>query len=55
MKIAHKIKLRTQFRLRDPLIQQMALALKNELELAQKDSKQYADSMAIALEGVLKV
>ena len=44
-----KIKLRSQLRLRDPLIQQMALALKAELEIAAADSKQYADSMAIAL------
>lgn len=44
-----KIKLRSQLRLRDPLIQQMALALKTELEVAQEDSKQYADSMATAL------
>ena len=44
-----KIKLRSQLQLRDPLIQQMALALKTELEIAQADSKQYADSMATAL------
>ena len=44
-----KIKLRSRLRLRDPLIQQMALALKTELETAQQDSKRYADSMATAL------
>ena len=44
-----KIKLQSQLRFRDPLIQQMALALKAELEIAATDSKQYADSMAIAL------
>ena len=44
-----KLKLRSQLRLRDPLIQEMALALKSDLEIAGEDSKQYADSMAIAL------
>ncbi|MEM6612758.1 MAG: AraC family transcriptional regulator [Cyanobacteria bacterium P01_C01_bin.72] len=44
-----KVKLQSQLRLRDPLIQQMALALKTELEIAGKDSKFYADSMATAL------
>ena len=44
-----KAQLRSHFKLRDPLIQQMALALKTELELAGKDSKLYADSMATAL------
>ena len=44
-----QIKLRSHFQLRDPLIQQMAIALKTELELTQEDSKQYADSMATAL------
>ncbi len=44
-----KIQLRSHLRLQDPLIQQMALALKTELEVAQEDSKQYADSMATAL------
>jgi AraC family transcriptional regulator len=47
--IAAKVQLRSHFRLRDPLIQQMALALKTELEIAGKDSKLYADSMATAL------
>lgn len=44
-----QIKLRSQLRLRDPLVQQMALALKTELETAAADSKLYADSMATAL------
>ncbi|WP_019508292.1 AraC family transcriptional regulator [Pleurocapsa sp. PCC 7319] len=44
-----KIQLQSHFRLRDPLIQQMALALKTELEIAGEDSKLYADSMATAL------
>ena len=43
------IQLRSQFKLRDPLIQQMALALKTELATAGEDSKLYADSMATAL------
>lgn len=47
--IAPKVKLQSHFRLRDPLIQQMAIALKTELELAGEDSKLYADSMATAL------
>ena len=46
---AVKTQLRSQFKLRDPLIQQMALALKTELEIAGEDSKLYADSMATAL------
>ena len=41
--------LRSQFKLRDPLIQQMAWALKTELATAGEDSKLYADSMATAL------
>ncbi|MEL6494322.1 MAG: AraC family transcriptional regulator [Cyanobacteria bacterium J06623_7] len=45
----HKVKLRSHFRIQDPLIQQIAIALKTELEIAQADSKQYADSMAVAL------
>ena len=44
-----QVRLRSHFQLQDPLIQQMALALKTELETAQADSKQYADSMATAL------
>lgn len=44
-----KVQLQSNFRLRDPLIQHMGLALKTELELAGKDSKLYADSMATAL------
>ena len=44
-----QVKLRSRFQLRDPLIQQMAIALKTELELAREDSQQYADSMATAL------
>lgn len=44
-----KIKLRSQLRLQDPLIQQMGLALKTELEIAAEDSKPYAESMATAL------
>ena len=41
--------LRSQFKLRDPLIQQMAWELKTELAIAGEDSKLYADSMATAL------
>jgi AraC family transcriptional regulator len=44
-----KITLRSHLKLRDPLIQQMGLALKTELETAGVDSKLYADSMATAL------
>ena len=47
--ISAKVQLKSHFRLRDPLIQQMGLALKTELEIAGKDSKLYADSMATAL------
>ncbi|MDJ0594484.1 MAG: helix-turn-helix domain-containing protein [Pleurocapsa sp. MO_226.B13] len=47
--ISPKVKLQSHFRLRDPLIQQMALALKTELETAEKDSRLYADAMATAL------
>ena len=47
--ISSKTQLRSHLRLRDPLIQQMALALKAELEIAGEDSKLYADSMATAL------
>ncbi|MGL4884219.1 MAG: helix-turn-helix transcriptional regulator [Waterburya sp.] len=47
--LSPKIQLQSYLRLRDPLIQQMALALKTELELAGEDSKLYADSMAVAL------
>ncbi|MEL6929554.1 MAG: AraC family transcriptional regulator [Cyanobacteria bacterium J06600_6] len=44
-----QIRLRSQLRIQDPLIQQMALALKTELEVSSTDSKEYADSMATAL------
>ena len=44
-----QLQLRSQLRLRDPLIYQMALTLKTELEIAREDSKLYADSMATAL------
>ena len=44
-----RLQLRSQLRLRDPLIQQIALALKTELETAKEDSKLYADSMSTAL------
>lgn len=47
--VPSKIKLRSHFKLRDPLIQQMGLALKAELETGGVDSKLYADSMATAL------
>lgn len=47
--IPSQITLRSHFKLRDPLIQQMGLALKTELEIANSDSKLYADSMATAL------
>ncbi|HEY9770635.1 MAG TPA: helix-turn-helix domain-containing protein [Coleofasciculaceae cyanobacterium] len=39
----------SHLKFQDPLIQQMALALKTELEIAGEDSKLYADSMTIAL------
>ncbi|WP_427161975.1 helix-turn-helix transcriptional regulator [Aliinostoc sp. HNIBRCY26] len=44
-----KIELVPQLQLRDPLIQQMGMALKTELEIGQADSKLYADSMSTAL------
>ena len=47
--IPSQITLRSHFKLRDPLIQQMGLALKAELETGNSDSKLYADSMATAL------
>ena len=47
--ISPRVKLESHFRLRDPLIQQMGLALKTELEIGGEDSKLYADSMATAL------
>ena len=47
--VPSKIKLSSHFKLRDPLIQQMGLALKAELEMGGVDSKLYADSMATAL------
>ena len=47
--ISSRTQLRSHFHLRDPLIEQMALALKTELEIAGEDSKLYADSIATAL------
>ncbi len=47
--IPYQITLRSHFKLRDPLIQQIGLALKAELETGNSDSKPYADSMATAL------
>lgn len=47
--ISPKLQIQSFFRLRDPLIEQMALALKTQLEHAAEDSKLYADSMATAL------
>lgn len=47
--IPFQITLRSHFKLRDPLIQQIGLALKAELETGNSDSKSYADSMATAL------
>ena len=46
---SHKVQLSPQLKLRDPLIEQMGLALKTELEIGGVDSKAYADSMATAL------
>jgi AraC family transcriptional regulator len=46
---ATKVELRSQFKVQDPLIQQIALALKTELATAREDSQLYADSMATAL------
>ncbi len=43
------VRLRSHFKVQDPLIQQIALALKTELEIAGEDSKLYADSLAIGL------
>ena len=43
------VQLSPQYRLRDPLIEQMGLALKTELEKGGVDSQAYADSMATAL------
>ena len=43
--ISPRIQSQSHWRLRDPLIQQMTLALKTELELAGEDSKLYADSI----------
>ena len=39
----------SHFKVQDPLIQQIALALKTELAIAGEDSRLYADSMATAL------
>ena len=44
-----QLQLRSHLCVRDPLIHQMALALKAELEIAGEDSKLYADSMSTAL------
>ena len=44
-----KTQLQSHFKIQDRLIQQMALALKSELEIAGEDSKLYADLMATAL------
>jgi AraC family transcriptional regulator len=46
---AAQVELRSQLKVQDPLIQQMALALKTELAMAGEDSQLYADSMATAL------
>jgi AraC family transcriptional regulator len=46
---AAKVELRSQFKVQDPLIQQIALALKTELAIAGEDSRLYANSMATAL------
>ena len=46
---SQRIELSPQFKLRDPLIQQMGLALKTELEIGGIDSRAYADSMATTL------
>ncbi len=46
---AAKVELRSQLKVQDPLIQQIALALKTELAIAGEDSRLYADSMATAL------
>lgn len=46
---ANKVELRSHFKVQDPLIQQIALALKTELATACEDSQLYADSMATAL------
>ncbi|PSB08835.1 AraC family transcriptional regulator [Pleurocapsa sp. CCALA 161] len=44
-----QLELRSQLKVHDPLIQQIALALKTELVTAGEDSQLYADSMATAL------
>lgn len=44
-----QIELRSQLKVHDPLIQQIALALKTELVTACEDSQLYVDSMATAL------
>jgi AraC family transcriptional regulator len=46
---AAKVELRSQLKVQDPLIQQIALALKTELAIAGEDSRLYANSMATAL------
>lgn len=46
---SNSIELLPQLKLRDPLIQQIALALKTELEIGGADSRFYAESMTTAL------
>ena len=46
---SQKVKLSPQLKLRDPLIENIGLALKTELEIGGVDSQAYADSMATAL------
>lgn len=46
---SQNVQLSSQFKLRDPLIENMGLALKTELETGGVDSQAYADSMATAL------
>ena len=44
-----RVEIISQVKIRDPLIQQIALALKTELESGEVDSRLYAESMATAL------
>ena len=46
---ADRVELVPQFNIRDPLIQQIGLELKTELEFGAADSRLYAESMATAL------
>jgi AraC family transcriptional regulator len=46
---SRKVDIVPNFKFRDPLIEQMGIALKTELEAGGIDSKLYAESMAIAL------